>query len=71
MYTGNQQVYSFHGWRRRWRHKRFVSQEDVAFLAMPDLVGRLSKHRLSGAMYGLMGRLPFYRHLIRHLLYEF
>jgi hypothetical protein len=45
--------------------------ENVAFLTMPDLVGWLSKSWLSGAMYGVMGRLPFYRNLIRHVRYEF
>jgi hypothetical protein len=32
-------------------------RENVAFLTMPDLVGRLSKSWLSGAMYGVMSRL--------------
>jgi len=45
--------------------------ESVEFLTMPELVSRLSKNRFRGAMYGVMGRLPFYRHLIRHLRYEF
>jgi len=45
--------------------------ESVEFLMMPDLVRRLSNNRFSRALYGLMGRLPFYRHLIRHLRYEF
>lgn len=45
--------------------------EDVGFLTMPDLVGRLSKGWFSGAIHGIMGRLPFYRNLIRHLRYEF
>ena len=45
--------------------------ENVGFLTMPDLVGRLSKSRFSRAMHGAMGRLPFYRNLIRHLRYEF
>jgi O-methyltransferase involved in polyketide biosynthesis len=45
--------------------------EDVAFLTMPDLVGRLSKSGFSKAMHGVMGRLPFYRNLIRHLRYGF
>ena len=45
--------------------------ESVEFLTMPDLVSRLSKNRFSGAMYGVMGRLPFYRRLIRHLRYAF
>ncbi len=45
--------------------------ESVEFLMMPELVSRLSKNRFRGAMYGVVGRLPFYRHLIRHLRYEF
>jgi hypothetical protein len=45
--------------------------ENVAFLTMPDLIGRLSKSWFSRAMYGVMGRLPFYRNLIRHLRYAF
>jgi O-methyltransferase involved in polyketide biosynthesis len=45
--------------------------EDVAFLTMPELVERLSRGWFSGALYGLMGRLPFYQHLVRHLRYEF
>ena len=45
--------------------------ENVPFLTMPELVERLSKSRGPGVMYSIMGRLPFYRHLIRHLRYEF
>lgn len=45
--------------------------EDVDFLAMPDLVSRLSKSWISGAVHGVMSRLPFYRKLVRHLRYEF
>jgi O-methyltransferase involved in polyketide biosynthesis len=45
--------------------------ENVEFLMMPQLVRRLSKSWFSGAMYGVMGRLPFYRNLIRHLRYQF
>jgi O-methyltransferase involved in polyketide biosynthesis len=45
--------------------------EDVSFLTMPELVSRLSKTRLSGAMYQVMSRLPLYRKLIRHLRYAF
>ena len=45
--------------------------ESVEFLMMPDLVSRLSKNWFREAMYGAIGRLPFYRHLIRHLRYEF
>ncbi len=45
--------------------------EDVAFLTMPALVGRLSRSWFSGAIYRVMGRLSFYRNLIRHLRYEF
>jgi len=45
--------------------------ENVAFLTMPELVGRLSKGWISRAIHGVMGRLPFYRKLVRHLRYEF
>ena len=45
--------------------------DEVAFLTMPELVERLSKTWFSAAMYGVMGRLPFYRKLVRHLRYEF
>jgi O-methyltransferase involved in polyketide biosynthesis len=45
--------------------------ENVEFLTMPDLVGRLSKSWFSRAMYRVMSQLAFYRHLIRHLRYEF
>ncbi len=45
--------------------------ENVEFLTMPELVSRLSKNALSTAMYRVMARLPFYRHLVRHLRYEF
>jgi O-methyltransferase involved in polyketide biosynthesis len=45
--------------------------EDVAFLTMPELVRRLSRNWLAGAMYGVMGRLPFYRNLVHHLRYAF
>jgi O-methyltransferase involved in polyketide biosynthesis len=45
--------------------------EDVPFLTMPELVGRLATNGFSRAMHGFMGRLPFYRHLVRHLRYEF
>src|SRR5262249_28955342 len=40
--------------------------ENVEFLTMPDLVSRLSKSWLSGVMYEVMRRLPFYRHLVLH-----
>jgi O-methyltransferase involved in polyketide biosynthesis len=45
--------------------------ENVAFLTMPELIGRLSKGWFSRAMYGVLSRLAFYRNLIRHLRYEF
>jgi O-methyltransferase involved in polyketide biosynthesis len=45
--------------------------ESVEFLMMPELVSRLSTNWFRGAMYRGMGQLPFYRHLIRHLRYEF
>ena len=43
----------------------------VPFLAIPELVERLSTTRRARLMYGVMARLPFYRRLIRHLRYEF
>jgi O-methyltransferase involved in polyketide biosynthesis len=45
--------------------------EDIPFLTMPHLVARLAKTWPSRAMYGALGRLPFYRKLVRHLRYEF
>ncbi len=45
--------------------------ESVEFLMMPELLSRLSTNRLRGAMYHGLGKLPFYRHLVRHLRYEF
>jgi O-methyltransferase involved in polyketide biosynthesis len=45
--------------------------ENVEFLTMPDLVNRLARNPFSKVMHGMMGRLPFYRHLVRHLRYEF
>ncbi len=45
--------------------------ESVPFLTMPELISRLSTNRFRAAMYGFMGRLSFYRNLIRHLRYEF
>ncbi|MFN8598210.1 MAG: class I SAM-dependent methyltransferase [Anaerolineae bacterium] len=45
--------------------------ENVEFLMMPELLNRLSTNQFRGAMYKLMGRLSGYRHLIRHLRYEF
>ncbi|HEX5754267.1 MAG TPA: hypothetical protein VFZ09_49245 [Archangium sp.] len=45
--------------------------EDVSFLTMPELVGRLSRSWFSKAMAGALGRRPFYRNLVRHLRYEF
>ncbi len=45
--------------------------ENVSFLTMPELVDQLSERRGPGAIYRIMGRLPFYRNLIRHLRYEF
>jgi O-methyltransferase involved in polyketide biosynthesis len=45
--------------------------KSVEFLMMPELLSRLSTNRFREAMYKVMGKLPFYRHLIRHLLYEF
>jgi hypothetical protein len=45
--------------------------ETVEFMTMPELVRRLSKSWISGAIHGVMSRLPFYRKLARHLRYEF
>jgi O-methyltransferase involved in polyketide biosynthesis len=45
--------------------------ESVEFLMMPELLERLSTNSFRRAMYKGMGKLPFYRHLIRHLRYEF
>jgi O-methyltransferase involved in polyketide biosynthesis len=45
--------------------------EEVPFLTMPALVSRLARGGFSRTMHGMMGRLPFYRHLVRHLRYEF
>ncbi len=45
--------------------------ESVEFLMMPELVSRLPTTGLRGITYKVMGRLPFYRHLVRHLRYEF
>jgi O-methyltransferase involved in polyketide biosynthesis len=45
--------------------------ESVEFLMMPELLSRLSTNWFRGTMYKVMGKLPFYRHLIRHLRYEF
>jgi O-methyltransferase involved in polyketide biosynthesis len=45
--------------------------EDVAFLTIPELAERVSKGPLSWAASRLIGRLPFYRNLVRHLCYEF
>ncbi|WNG55648.1 class I SAM-dependent methyltransferase [Archangium gephyra] len=45
--------------------------EDIPFLTMPDLVDRLTRNWFSRAMAGALGRLPFYRNLVRHLRYEF
>jgi O-methyltransferase involved in polyketide biosynthesis len=45
--------------------------ESVEFLMMSELLDRLSTNAFRGAMYKAMGKLPFYRHLIRHLRYEF
>ena len=45
--------------------------ESVEFLMMPELLSRMSTNGFRGATYKVMGRLPFYRHLVRHLRYEF
>jgi O-methyltransferase involved in polyketide biosynthesis len=45
--------------------------ESVEFLMMPELLCRLPTTGFRGATYKVMGKLPFYRHLVRHLRYEF
>ncbi|WP_424357478.1 class I SAM-dependent methyltransferase [Methanocella sp. MCL-LM] len=45
--------------------------DSVSFLTMPELVDRLSESRLQRVMSGILGRLGFYRRLIRHLRYRF
>ena len=45
--------------------------ESVEFLAMPDLVERLSRNWFTRAMYSMMNQLSFYRNLVRHLRYAF
>ena len=45
--------------------------EDLEFLAMPELVARLSRTWFTRAMYGTVVRLPFYRRLVHHVRYEF
>jgi O-methyltransferase involved in polyketide biosynthesis len=45
--------------------------EDVPFLAMPELVDRLSRTWSSRALYGGLAHFGFYRRLIRHLRYAF
>jgi len=50
---------------------RLYLVENVEFLTMPELVRRLSTNAASVAMYNVMKHLAFYRHLVRHLRYEF
>ncbi|HTP11133.1 MAG TPA: class I SAM-dependent methyltransferase [Anaerolineae bacterium] len=45
--------------------------ESVEFLMMPELLSRLPTTGFRGAMYKVMGKFSFYRHLVRHLRYEF
>jgi O-methyltransferase involved in polyketide biosynthesis len=45
--------------------------ENVPFLTMPELIGRLATNQASWAQHRIMGQLPFYRNLIRHLRYAF
>jgi O-methyltransferase involved in polyketide biosynthesis len=45
--------------------------ENVPFLTMPELTGRLATNGASWAQHRIMGQLPFYRNLIRHLRYAF
>jgi len=45
--------------------------EDVPFLTMPELVSRMAKSRFSQFMHRTMGKISFYRHLVRHVRYAF
>ena len=45
--------------------------ESVEFLMMPELLDRLPHTVFRGMTYKVMGKFGFYRHLIRHLRYEF
>lgn len=45
--------------------------QDLAFLAQPELLARLSTTALKRAMYPLLLRFAFYRDLIRHLRFRF
>jgi len=45
--------------------------DEVSFLMMPELVARLATSRSSRALQALMGKLAFYRKLVRHLRYDF
>ncbi len=45
--------------------------ESVEFLMMPELLARLPNTGIRGATYKVMGKFAFYRHLVRHLRYEF
>ena len=48
-----------------------ASEIELVDLPPPELVHRLPTTGVRGATYKVMGRLPFYRHLVRHLRYEF
>ncbi len=45
--------------------------ENVSFLTMPELLRRMSRSPFSVAMAPILGRLSFYRDLVRHLRYAF
>ncbi|NTU79282.1 MAG: class I SAM-dependent methyltransferase [Chloroflexales bacterium] len=45
--------------------------EDVAFLTMPELQRRMARDVSTWALSRVLGQLPFYRNLVRHLRYAF
>ena len=45
--------------------------ESVMFLTLPELVSRLARSPSSWAIHRGLGRLPFYRNLVRHVRYAF
>lgn len=44
---------------------------EVPFLTMPELVERISPSRVGRMMYGIMGRIPFVKRMVRHFRYAF
>jgi O-methyltransferase involved in polyketide biosynthesis len=44
---------------------------EIPFLTMPELVERMSPSRAGRMMYGIMGRIPFVKKMVRHFRYTF